>query len=90
MIECSANALLYKRSEVEEYFFRAARMLMQSVRYLNLLCCLAGSGTNASDVTTTTKVRFFFEVMPASNKRKLHPSHRGATSCEKKQHYNCY
>ena len=55
-IECSANALLYKRSEVEEYFFRAARMLMQSVRYLNPLCCLADSGTNASDVTTTTKV----------------------------------
>jgi len=27
LIECSANALLYKRSEVEEYFFRAARML---------------------------------------------------------------
>ena len=90
MIECSANALLYKIREVEEYFFRAARMLMQSVRYLHLLCCLADSGTNASDVTTTTKVRFFFEVMPASNKRKLHPSHRGATSCEKKQHYNCY
>jgi len=44
---------------VEEYFFRAARMLMQSVRYLHLLCCLADSGTNASDVTTTTKVRFF-------------------------------
>ena len=75
MIECSANALLYKRSEVEEYFFRAARMLMQSVRYLHLLCCLADSGTNPTDITT--KVRFFYEVMPASNKRELHSPHRG-------------
>jgi hypothetical protein len=41
---------------VEEYFFRAARMLMQSVRYLHLLFYLADSGTNVSDVTTTTKV----------------------------------
>ncbi|CBN55391.1 hypothetical protein OSCI_1820007 [Kamptonema sp. PCC 6506] len=32
MIECSATALLYNTSEVEEYFFRAARMLMQSDR----------------------------------------------------------
>ncbi len=57
MIECSANALLYKIREVEEYFFRAARMLMQSDRYLHLLCCLADSGTNPTDITT--KVRFF-------------------------------
>jgi len=32
--ECSATALLYNKSEVEEYFFRAARMLKGAIASL--------------------------------------------------------